>query len=58
MKLKSGHMVALDFAPLFAGVESGCFEEQGLEVETVFFALRRGEQILSKEGNQDHVVRS
>ena len=36
-KVKSGHMVALDFAPLFTGVESGCFEEQGLDVETVFF---------------------
>jgi ABC-type nitrate/sulfonate/bicarbonate transport system substrate-binding protein len=35
--VKAGHLVALDMAPLFVGVESGCFEEQGLAVETVFF---------------------
>ncbi|MFO8140626.1 MAG: ABC transporter substrate-binding protein [Marinobacter sp.] len=33
-----GHLVALDMAPLFVGVESGCFEEQGLAVDTRFFA--------------------
>ncbi|KPQ01528.1 ABC transporter substrate-binding protein [Marinobacter sp. HL-58] len=33
-----GHLVALDMAPLFVGVESGCFEKQGLAVDTRFFA--------------------
>lgn len=33
-----GHLVALDMAPLFVGVESGCFEQQGLAVDTRFFA--------------------
>jgi len=33
-----GHLVALDMAPLFVGVESGCFEQQGLDVDTRFFA--------------------
>lgn len=35
--VKAGHLVALDMAPLFVGVESGCFEDQGLAVETVLF---------------------
>ncbi|MEO1396132.1 MAG: ABC transporter substrate-binding protein [Cyanobacteria bacterium J06634_5] len=35
--VKAGHLVALDMAPLFVGVESGCFEEKGLAVETVLF---------------------
>lgn len=35
--VKAGHLVALDMAPLFVGVESGCFEESGLAVETVAF---------------------
>ncbi|MEM1241092.1 MAG: ABC transporter substrate-binding protein [Cyanobacteria bacterium P01_H01_bin.26] len=35
--VKAGHLVALDMAPLFVGVESGCFAENGLAVETVFF---------------------
>jgi ABC-type nitrate/sulfonate/bicarbonate transport system substrate-binding protein len=35
--IKAGHLVALDMAPLFVGVESGCFEKNGLAVETVFF---------------------
>lgn len=35
--VKAGHLVALDMAPLFVGVESGCFEENGLAVETVAF---------------------
>lgn len=35
--VKAGHLVALDMAPLFVGVESGCFVENGLAVETVFF---------------------
>lgn len=33
-----GHLVALDMAPLFVAVESGCFEKQGLAVDTRFFA--------------------
>lgn len=37
-KVKAGHLVALDMAPLFVGKESGCFEKYGLDVETVFFA--------------------
>ena len=37
-KVKAGHLVALDMAPLFVAKESGCFEEHGLDVETVFFA--------------------
>jgi ABC-type nitrate/sulfonate/bicarbonate transport system substrate-binding protein len=35
--VKAGHLIALDMAPLFVGVESGCFEKNGLAVETVFF---------------------
>lgn len=35
--VKAGHLVALDMAPLFVGVESGCFAENGLAVETVAF---------------------
>ncbi|MEM9817802.1 MAG: ABC transporter substrate-binding protein [Cyanobacteria bacterium P01_D01_bin.6] len=37
ISVKAGHLVALDMAPLFVGVESGCFVEKGLAVETVFF---------------------
>lgn len=37
-KVKAGHLVALDMAPLFVAKESGCFKQNGLEVETVFFA--------------------
>ncbi|WP_420133668.1 ABC transporter substrate-binding protein [Rhodopseudomonas sp.] len=37
-RVKAGHLVALDMAPLFVGKESGCFEKAGLDVETVFFA--------------------
>jgi ABC-type nitrate/sulfonate/bicarbonate transport system substrate-binding protein len=37
-KVKVGHLVALDMAPLFVGKESGCFEKTGLDVETIFFA--------------------
>ncbi|WOD39620.1 ABC transporter substrate-binding protein [Nodosilinea sp. E11] len=37
VSVKAGHLVALDMAPLFVGVESGCFEQNGLAVETVFF---------------------
>lgn len=37
-KVKAGHLVALDMAPLFLAKESGCFAKHGLEVETVFFA--------------------
>lgn len=37
-KVKAGHLVALDMAPLFVAKESGCFEKAGLDVETVFFA--------------------
>ena len=38
VKVKAGHLVALDMAPLFLAKENGCFKEQGLEVETIFFA--------------------
>ncbi|MBW8758967.1 MAG: ABC transporter substrate-binding protein [Burkholderiales bacterium] len=37
-KVKAGHLVAIDMAPLFIAKESGCFAQQGLDVETVFFA--------------------
>jgi len=37
-KIKVGHLVALDMAPLFVAKEAGYFEEEGLDVETVFFA--------------------
>jgi len=37
-KVRVGHLVALDMAPLFVGKESGCFERYGLDVETVFFS--------------------
>lgn len=35
--VKVGHLVALDMAPLFVGVESRCFKQNGLAVETVAF---------------------
>lgn len=38
IKVKAGHLVAIDMAPLFVAKESGCFIKQGLEVETLFFA--------------------
>lgn len=37
-KVKAGHLVAIDMAPLFVAKESGCFTQQGLDVDTVFFA--------------------
>lgn len=37
-KVKAGHLIALDMAPLFVAKENGCFERAGLDVETVFFA--------------------
>lgn len=37
-KIKVGHLVALDMAPLFVAKEAGFFEKYGLEVEPVFFA--------------------
>jgi ABC-type nitrate/sulfonate/bicarbonate transport system substrate-binding protein len=37
-KVKAGHLVAIDMAPLFVAKESGCFAQQSLDVETVFFA--------------------
>jgi ABC-type nitrate/sulfonate/bicarbonate transport system substrate-binding protein len=38
IKVKAGHLVALDMAPLFVAKESDCFTKFGLEVETFFFA--------------------
>lgn len=38
ISVKAGHLVAIDMAPLFVAKESGCFEREGLDVETVFFA--------------------
>jgi ABC-type nitrate/sulfonate/bicarbonate transport system substrate-binding protein len=38
IKIKVGHLVALDMAPLFVAKEAGLFAKYGLEVETVFFA--------------------
>jgi ABC-type nitrate/sulfonate/bicarbonate transport system substrate-binding protein len=37
-KIKVGHLVALDMAPLFVAKEAHFFEKYGLEVEPVFFA--------------------
>jgi ABC-type nitrate/sulfonate/bicarbonate transport system substrate-binding protein len=37
-KIKVGHLVALDMAPLFVAKEAGFFGKYGLDVETVFFA--------------------
>lgn len=37
-KVRVGHLVALDMAPLFVAKEAGYFKEEGLNVETVFFA--------------------
>lgn len=36
-KIKVGHLVALDMAPLFVAKEAGFFKEEGLDLETVFF---------------------
>jgi len=38
VKVRVGHLVALDMAPLFAAKEAGFFEDEGLDVETIFFA--------------------
>ncbi len=35
--LRIGHLVALDMAPLFLGVEKGFFKEAGFDVQTRFF---------------------
>lgn len=37
-KIKAGHLVALDMAPLFIAKENGYFKEEGLDLETVFFS--------------------
>jgi ABC-type nitrate/sulfonate/bicarbonate transport system substrate-binding protein len=37
-KIKAGHLVALDMAPLFVAKEAGFFKAEGLDLETVFFA--------------------
>lgn len=37
-RIKVGHMVSLDMAPLFVAKEGGCFAKNGLDVDTVFFA--------------------
>ncbi|MEB4992589.1 hypothetical protein RXP20_20350 [Pseudomonas aeruginosa] len=39
VKVTAGHLIALDMAPLFVGVESGCFKQQGLEVDTRFLLI-------------------
>jgi ABC-type nitrate/sulfonate/bicarbonate transport system substrate-binding protein len=38
VKVKAGHLVALDMAPLFVAAETDCFIKNGLDVETIFFA--------------------
>ncbi|MEM1344377.1 MAG: ABC transporter substrate-binding protein [Pseudomonadota bacterium] len=38
MKIKVGHLVALDMAPLFVAHAGECFAEHDIEAETVFFA--------------------
>lgn len=37
-KIKVGHLVALDMAPLFIAKEKGYFKEEGLDLETIFFS--------------------
>ena len=37
-KIKVGHLVALDMAPLFVAKEAGFFDKYGLDVQPVFFA--------------------
>ena len=37
-KIKVGHLVSLDMAPLFVAKESGCFAKNDLDVQLVFFA--------------------
>ena len=36
-KIKVGHLVALDMAPMFVAKEAGFFKENDLDVETIFF---------------------
>lgn len=36
-KVRAGHLVALDMAPLFVAKEAGFFNDEGIELETVFF---------------------
>ena len=38
MKIKVGHLVALDMAPLFVAHAGDCFAQNNIEAETVFFA--------------------
>ncbi len=37
-KIKAGHLVAVDMAPLFIAQEAGYFKEEGLDIETIFFS--------------------
>lgn len=37
-KIKIGHLVALDMAPLFIAQEAGYFRDEGLDTETIFFS--------------------
>lgn len=37
-KIKVGHLVATDMAPLFIAKEAGYFKDEGLDVDTVFFS--------------------
>lgn len=37
-KIKVGHLVAIDMAPLFIAKEAGYFKDEGLDVDTVFFS--------------------
>jgi ABC-type nitrate/sulfonate/bicarbonate transport system substrate-binding protein len=36
--LKVGHLVAIDMAPMFIAKEAGYFDDEGLDVETIFFS--------------------
>lgn len=36
-KIKIGHLVALDMAPMFVAKEAGFFKAEGMDVETTFF---------------------
>lgn len=36
--VKVGHLVALDMAPMFVAKEAGYFQDEGIDLETVFFS--------------------
>jgi ABC-type nitrate/sulfonate/bicarbonate transport system substrate-binding protein len=55
-KIKVGHLVALDMAPLFLAKELNIFEKYGLDVETVFFSNPGDNNTALATGNIDIMV--